>query len=240
MKSKIIGMFCCLAWVFSLFAQVSSSGSDTTIYNLRVPKKWDDPAFIYQLTGLIEKNIPLLKDKRVCLNCPNTPYDVLLVLVPPKIVTQTITNVSKTYETKLDHYEYSISFSFMASLIFVEKANELSTNKKEIVLIDSLESHTKSKIFSGPSSATHILNIAAPANTGTQRGSSARMPASSTPLASSPVVTNNGALINYADGSTLDTEKFKQEHEKAMRPDDNEIRHIVQNRVLLMQTRPKK
>ena len=65
MRQKIVMAFCCFISVSFLHAQSGKSEMDTTIFNLQIPKKWNDAKFIYQLTGLIEKHIPLLKDKKV-------------------------------------------------------------------------------------------------------------------------------------------------------------------------------
>ena len=238
MRQKIVMAFCCFISVSFLHAQSGKSEMDTTIFNLQIPKKWNDAKFIYQLTGLIEKHIPLLKDKKVCLGCSNTPNTVSLFLTQPKIVTQTITNATKAYETKSEKYEYAIYFYFMASLRFTEKSENALHENQEIVLIDSLENQSKVKIFDAYSGRNPNTNSTDQATTTTN------VPSSNVYYSSAPTyylpTPSSSPTINNSSGNLFDTEKFKQEHEKAMKPDDNEIRHIVESRVLLLQSTIKK
>jgi hypothetical protein len=235
MRCKILLAFFCFAWVIVLDAQTPINIADTTTYSLQVPKKWNDSKFLYLITGFIAKNIPLLKDKKVCMDCASSPYEVTLVIVPPKFVSQSVTNVTKAYETKVERYEYAVSYSFMASLDFTEK---LTNGKQKIILIDSVEKYDKSKVFDDHSKSSHKADITDIPQTIDTRNNFARTASIGIPYYAVVPPPEKTPVIGYASSaeSVFDPEKFKQEHERAMKPNDSELITIVRNRVSLLST----
>lgn len=191
-------------------AQRKGSSRDTAFYNLDVPKIWQDNKVLFSLTGLIEKTVPFLKDKKVCVGCSNDTYTVSLFTTEPKPFQRNLIDVTKVYETANDKYEYNLAYYFFASLLVKTKDNSVLG---EIVLVDSMETFTRAKVYNLPSTRSAIDYRAL---SKIQNGSGYR-----------PTGTSGTNMSAYL----FDKDKFAKDHEKEMLPDEEELRKMIQARM---------
>jgi len=209
MRKKIV--FTCFGFILlhALNAQQERKANDTAFYNLVLPKRWQDNNFLFNLTGLIQDNIPLLKDKKVCLNCTGLSYNISFFIQPPKAFEHLLINVTKVYETNYDKYEYNIAYYLFASLCFKGKNNEIIG---EMIVVDSTEIFRQLKVFNTPSTQTPI-DYAAMRKI--QNGNFYRPTA--------PGINRTAFLF--------DRERFIKDHEKEMLPDEKELCEMIQSRI---------
>ncbi len=212
----------CLFFVagFIMFSQLSlaqhkSDSQDSVFYNLDVPKNWHDNKVLFSLTGLIEKTVPFLKEKKVCVGCSNDTYTVSLFITPPKPFQHNLIDITKVYETANDKYEYNLLYYFFASLLIKAKDNSILG---EIVLVDSMETFTRSKVYNLPSTHSAIdYRLLGKI----QNGSGYR---------------TTGASMANITSHLFDRDKFTKDHEKEMLPNEQDVREMIQARMYAFET----